>query len=94
MKNIIIGVLVVLSMFAGFAFVNANELSRYPTLIETDTLLVHETAFLGGDVRVDDSLRINGHLYVDDIEGWTGTCPSNYNLIVRDGIVLGCEGDT
>jgi len=24
------------------------------------------------------------------LEGWTGTC--GYDLVVRDGIIIGCEG--
>ena len=51
--------------------------------------LVVNNLLVGNHLRSDGSLEINGELFVDDVEGWTGTCNGD-NLQVRDGIVIGC----
>jgi hypothetical protein len=52
--------------------------------------LVAENLLVSNHLRSDGHLEINGDVKVDEAEGWTGTC--EYDLVVRDGIVIGCEG--
>jgi hypothetical protein len=52
--------------------------------------LMVDNLFVGNHLRSDGTLHINGNLFVDDLEGWTGNC--EYTPVFRDGIMIDCIG--
>lgn len=91
-KKTILGILMAFAIIGSVGFANAQGMTKPINLIETNTLVVYENSLLAGMTRTDGELHINGNLFVDEAEGWTGTCNSYEDLVVRDGIVIGCIG--
>jgi len=45
----------------------------------------------GGDVNIDGDLQADDYYSGDGTQGFTGTCGYRFNIIVKDGLIVGCN---
>jgi len=77
----IIGLIMAFAIIGSVGFADAQGVSKD---------LVVNNLLVGNHLRSDGSLEINGNVFVDDQEGWTGNC--EYTPVFRDGIMIDCIG--
>jgi len=75
---------ILMALLVGLAFIGGVSAGIGYKELWVDNLLV------SGHLRSDGDLEINGNLFVDEQEGWTGTC--EYTPVFRDGIMIDCIG--
>jgi hypothetical protein len=73
---------------------NINSVGEYIKFLYVSEELTTKDLAVTGDTIMANTLRVDGstHLtevYVDETEGWTGTCDGG-SLEVVNGIVVGC----
>jgi len=82
--KIILGLVMAFAIIGSVGFADAQTTTKPIDILAVNNLLV------GEHLRSDGDLEINGGVYVDEAEGWTGTC--YYTPVVRDGIIIDCIG--
>jgi len=75
---------ILMALLMGLVFIGGVSAGVSYKLLVVDNLMVSD------HLRSDGSLEINGNLFVDEQEGWTGTC--EYTPVFRDGIIINCIG--
>lgn len=85
-KKIIIGILGLLLIVG---LVNAYTPYKF---IETYDLSVLDDMIVVDQARFDGTTHLNGGIYVNEHQTFTGTCPQSWDLVIEDGLIVDCVG--